>query len=143
MTKVALKSIGFVEQNEIDDQWIQQELPAQRGASNTIMAGLHSFGSIDQSAATLEESLEDDENGQHYEAMLDFTVRTEADISMAKKYASRPVVVHVQAVDGNRYTIGTKQYPVRMKTQNRYDGMNTREIGVSVSYKSLTGIMNR
>ena len=141
MTKVALKSIGFVEQNEIDDQWVQQELPAQRGVGNTIMAGLHSFGSIDQSAATLEENFEDDESGQHYEAMLDFTVRTEADISMAKKYAGRPVVVHVQAVDGNKYTIGTKQYPVRMKIQNRYDGMNTREIGVSVSYKSLTGVM--
>ena len=141
MTKVALKSIGFVEQNEIDDQWVQQELPAQRGVSNTIMVGLHSFGSIDQSAATLEENFEDDESGQHYEALLDFTVRTEADISMAKKYAGRPVVVHVQAVDGNKYTIGTKQYPVRMKTQNRYDGMNTREIGVSVSYKSLTGVM--
>lgn len=141
MTKVALKSIGFVEQNEVDDQWVQQELPAQRGASNAIMVGLHSFGSIDQSTATLEENFEDDENGQHYEAMLDFTVRTEADISMAKKYAGRPVVVHVQAVDGNKYTIGTKQYPVRMKTQNRYDGMNTREIGVSASYKSLTGVM--
>lgn len=141
MTKVALKSIGFVEQNEIDDQWVQQELPAQRGVGNTIMAGLHSFGNIDQSAATLEENFEDDENGQHYEAMLDFTVRTEADISMAKKYAGRPVVVHVQAVDGNKYTIGTKQYPVRMKTQNRYDGMNTREIGVSASYKSLTSVM--
>ena len=141
MTKVALKSIGFVEQNEIDDQWVQQELPAQRGASNAIMVGLRSFGSIDQSAATLEENFEDDESGQHYEALLDFTVRTEADISMAKKYAGRPVVVHVQAVDGSRYKIGTKQYPVRMKTQNRYDGMNTREIGVSASYKSLTGVM--
>lgn len=141
MTKVALKSIGFVEQNEVDDQWVQQELPAQRGASNAIMVGLHSFGSIDQSAATLEENFEDDENGQHYEAMLDFTVRTEADIAMAKKYAGRPVVVHVQAVDGNKYTIGTKQYPVRMKTQNRYDGMNTRELSVSASYKSLTGVM--
>ena len=143
MTKVALKSIGFVEQNEIDDQWVQQEQPAQRGIGGTAIAGLHPFGSIDQSAATLEENFEDDENGQLYEAMLDFTVRTEADIAMAKKYAGRPVVVHVQAVDGNKYTIGTKQYPVRMKTQNRYDGMNTREIGVSVSYKSLTGIMNR
>lgn len=141
MTKVALKSIGFVEQNEIDDQWVQQELPAQRGVGNTIMAGLHSFGNIDQSAATLEENFEDDENGQLYEAMLDFTVRTEADIAMAKKYAGRPVVVHVQAVDGSRYKIGTKQYPVRMTTQNRYDAMNTREIGVSVSYKSLTGVM--
>lgn len=141
MTKVALKSIGFVEQNEIDDQWVQQEQPAQRGIGGTAIAGLHPFGSIDQSAATLEENFEDDENGQHYEAMLDFTVRTEADIAMAKKYAGRPVVVHVQAVDGNKYTIGTKQYPVRMKTQNRYDGMNTREIGVSVSYKSLTGVM--
>lgn len=141
MSKIGISRIGFVEQNEIDDQWVQQEQPAQRGIGGTAIAGLHPFGSIDQSAATLEENFEDDENGQHYEAMLDFTVRTEADIAMAKKYAGRPVVVHVQAVDGNKYTIGTKQYPVRMKTQNRYDGMNTREIGVSVSYKSLTGVM--
>lgn len=142
MTKVALKSIGFVEQNEIDDQWVQQEQPAQRGIGGTAIAGLHPFGSIDQNAATLEESLEDDENGQHYEALLDFTVRTEADMALAKKYAGRPVVVHVQAVDGSRYKIGTKQYPVRMTTQNRYDAMNSREIGISVSYKSLNGIMN-
>ena len=142
MTKVALKSIGFVEQNEIDDQWVQQEQPAQRGIGGTAIAGLHPFGSIDQSAATLEENFEDDESGQHYEALLDFTVRTEADMALAKKYAGRPVVVHVQAVDGSRYKIGTKQYPVRMTTQNRYDAMNTREIGISVTYKSLNGIMN-
>lgn len=142
MNKLALKTIGFVEQNEIDDQWVQQEQPAQRGIGGTAIAGLHPFGSIDQNAATLEESLEDDESGQHYEALLDFTVRTEADIAMAKKYAGRPVVVHVQAVDGSRYKIGTKQYPVRMTTQNRYDAMNSREIGISVSYKSLNGIMN-
>ncbi|MBQ8959412.1 MAG: hypothetical protein IJ057_13090 [Bacteroidales bacterium] len=143
MNKVALKTIGFIEQNEVNDQWVQQqEQPAQRSLPEVYLDGSHWFKSIDQAAATLEESLDDDESGLRYTTRLDFTVRTEADMALAKKYARRPLVIKAVAVDGTTYSIGTKQYPVRMATQNRYDGMNTREIQISATYQSRTGVMN-
>ncbi|MBQ8959466.1 MAG: hypothetical protein IJ057_13365 [Bacteroidales bacterium] len=143
MNKVALKTIGFVEQNEVNDQWVQQqEQPAQRSLPDVYLDGSHWFKSIDQQNATLEETLNDDESGLSYTTNLDFTVRTEEDMALAKKYARRPLVIKAVAVDGTTYSIGTKQYPVRMATQNRYDGMNTREMQISATFQSRTGVMN-
>lgn len=145
MSKVALKSIGFKEQNEVNDQWVQQQEQQQveRSIPDIYMDGSHWFKKIDQSTADLTEDLVMDESGQHYELTLSFTVRTEADMAMAKKYAKRPVVIYAVAVDGNRYTIGTKSYPAYIVTSNRYDAMNTREVQGSVTYQSRTGIMQK
>ena len=143
MNKVALKTIGFKEQNEVNDQWVQQEQQQERSIPDIYVDGSHWFKKIDQSAADLTEDLVMDESGQHYELTLSFTVRTEDDIALAKKYAKRPVVVYAVAVDGSRFTIGTKSYPAYLVTSNRYDAMNTREVQVSVSYRSRTGIMQK
>lgn len=143
MNKVALKNIGFKEQNEVNDQWVQQEQQQERSIPDIYIDGSHWFKKIDQSAANLTEDLVMDESGQHYELTLSFTVRTEDDIALAKKYAKRPVVVYAVAVDGSRFTIGTKSYPAYLVTSNRYDAMNTREVQVSVSYQSRTGIMQK
>ncbi len=143
MNKVALKNIGFKEQNEVNDQWVQQEQQQERSIPDIYIDGSHWFKKIDQSAADLTEDLVMDESGQHYELTLSFTVRTEDDIALAKKYAKRPVVVYAVAVDGSRFTIGTKSYPAYLVTSNRYDAMNTREVQVSVSYQSRTGIMQK
>lgn len=142
MNKVALKKVGFLEQNEVNDVWVQQEeQQAERSLSDVYLDGGHWFKSIDQETATLEESLNEDETGLNYTTNLNFTVRTETDMTLAKKYARRPLVIKAVAVDGTTYSIGTKQYPVRMATQNRYDGMNTREIQISASFQSITGVM--
>lgn len=142
MNKVALKKIGFAEQNEINDVWQEQQAQNLRSTTYTTDgATWHWFDNIDQNAATLEESISDDENGVFYTAEVNFTVRTEADMTLAKKYEKRPLVMKAEAVDGKIYTIGTKQYPVRMATQNRYDGRNVREMQVSLSYDTLTGVL--
>ena len=60
---------------------------------------------------------------------------------LAKKYAGRPVVVYAVAVDGKRYTIGTKSYPAYLVISNRYDAMNTREVAVNVKYQSKTSLL--
>ena len=143
MNKVALKNIGFKEQNEVNDQWVQQEQQQERSIPDIYIDGSHWFKKIDQSAADLTEDLVMDESGQHYELTLSFTVRTEDDMALAKKYAKCPVVVYAVAVDGSRFTIGTKSYPAYLVTSNRYDAMNTREVQVSVSYQSRTGIMQK
>ena len=143
MNKVALKNIGFKEQNEVNDQWVQQEQQQERSIPDIYIDGSRWFKKIDQSAADLTEDLVMDESGQHYELTLSFTVRTEDDMALAKKYAKRPVVVYAVAVDGSRFTIGTKSYPAYLVTSNRYDAMNTREVQVSVSYQSRTGIMQK
>ena len=145
MAIVGIKTIGFVEQNEVNDQWVQQEeeQQAERSIPDIYIDGSHWFKKIDQSAADLTEDLVMDESGQHYELTLSFTVRTESDMALAKKYAKRPVVIYAVAVDGTRYTIGTKSYPAYIVTSNRYDAMNTREVQGSVTYQSRTGIMQK
>lgn len=144
MNKVALKKIGFAEQNEIDDAWTEQTEQAESTRSTTYETDgttWHWFDSIDQSSATLEENMQDDNNGIYYAASVDFTVRTESDMALAKQYAKRPLVVRAIAVDGTVYTLGTKQYPVRFATTNRYASLSTREIQVSFGYETLTGVM--
>ena len=83
MTKVALKKIGFIEQNEVDDTWQQQQSvtpqPPQRGTSPSVKW----FAGIDQAAATLEETVNQSSDGSYYESSLSFSLRQEADIAKA------------------------------------------------------------
>lgn len=144
MNKVALKKIGFAEQNEIEDNWTEAQEQAEQQRSTSVTTDgttWHWFDCIDQNNATLDEELVDESDGVYYTANLDFTVRTDLDMALAKKYARRPLVLKVQAVDGTIYTLGTKQYPVILTTTNRYSSLSTREVQVRGSYDTLTGIM--
>lgn len=143
MSKVGIIKIGFKEQNEVNDAWVQQEQeqPAQRSIPDIYMDGSHWFKSIDQDNTTLTEELVIDESGKCFEVQLPFVVRKQADIDLAKKYEGRPVVVYAIAADGKRYTIGTKSYPAYLITSNRYDARNTREVAMEVNYKSKTSLI--
>lgn len=141
MNKIGIFRIGFVEQNEIDDTWHEQEQPAQRGVYESVLPNSRWFKSIDQTASTIAEQTVDEADGICYEASLQFVVRKDTDMELAKRYALRPVVVYVEAVDGHTYKLGTKEYPVRMAIANSYDAMNTRQVTVSANYRTLTGIM--
>ena len=141
MNKVGIYRIGFKEQNEVDDQWVQQEQPAQRSIPDIYIDGSHWFKSIDQKATDLTEEMVMDENGTSFEQNLDFVVRKEVDIELARKYANRPVVVYAVAVDGSRYTIGTKSYPACLVISDRYQGLDTREVAVKVGYRSKTRLL--
>ena len=141
MNKVGIIKIGFKEQNEVNDAWVQQEQPAQRSIPDIYSDGSHWFKSIDQDNTTLTEELVMDESGKCFEVQLPFVVRTEADMALAKKYEGRPVVVYAVAADGNRYTIGTKSYPAHLITFNRYDARNTREVAMEVNYRGKTSLL--
>ena len=142
MNKVALKTIGFVEQNEVNDTWQQQEQQqVDRSLSQNIyLDGINRFRSIDQQNASMTEELTIDESGQHYRQQVQFTVRTEYDRALAKKYERRPLVLHVWAVDGNHYIIGTKSYPAYLRPA-KTNSMDTVETAVTVEYETLTAIM--
>lgn len=141
MNKIGIFKIGFKEQHEVNDQWVQQEQQEERSIPDVYMDGSHWFKSIDQTATELTEDLTVDETGVYYDVQLPFTVRLEVDTELAKKYAGRPVVVYAVAVDGKRYTIGTKSYPAYLVISNRYDAMNTREVAVNVKYQSKTSLL--
>ncbi len=141
MNKIGIFKIGFKEQHEVNDQWVQQEQQEERSIPDVYIDGSHWFKSIDQTATELTEDLTVDETGVYYEVQLPFTVRLEVDTELAKKYAGRPVVVYAVAVDGKRYTIGTKSYPAYLVISNRYDAMNTREVAVNVKYQSKTSLL--
>lgn len=146
MAKVGIYRIGFASQVEMDDQWVQQEpQPATKGALSTatLLTVDKWFSSIDQKQASLTERLVKDENGMCFETTLNFTVRKDSDIALAKKWMRRPVILSVQAVDQKIYTLGTKQYPVWMQTENAYDGIDTREINIDVVYRTLNGLLNK
>ncbi len=141
MSKVGILKIGFKEQNEVNDTWVQQEQQSERSVPVVYSDGSHWFKSIDQDNTSLTEELTIDESGKYYDVQLPFVVRQKADIDLAKKYQGRPVVVYVIAVDGSRYTIGTKSYPAYLKPSNRYDARNTREVAMEVNYRGKTSLL--
>ena len=142
MNKVALKTIGFVEQNEVNDAWQQaEEQQAERGLSQDVyIDGIHRFRSIDQQQASMTEELAIDENGRKYRQQIQFAVRTEYDRALARKYERRPLVIHVWTVDGNHYKIGTKSYPAYL-IPTKTNSMDTVETSLTVEYETLTAIM--
>lgn len=141
MSKVGILKIGFKEQNEVNDTWVQQEQQSERSVPVVYSDGSHWFKSIDQDNTSLTEELTIDESGKYYDVQLPFVVRQKADIDLAKKYQGRPVVVYVIAVDGSRYTIGTKSYPAYLTPSNRYDARNTREVAMEVNYRGKTSLL--
>ena len=144
MAKVGIYRIGFVEQNEFDDTWHEQQpQPAQRGGNDPVVANAHYFNRFDQGQANMVEELNIDENGAMYSLAIDFPVRDDNDIALAKKYMRRPIVMYVETVAEEHYTIGSKEYPVRMKSQNNYDGISNREMAISVNYDTLTGVLTK
>lgn len=141
MNKVALKKIGFVEQNEENDNWVQQEQQAERSLSQDIyIEGIHRFRSIDQAKSSIMEELSIEENGNKYHQHVQFVVRTEYDRELAKKYERRPLVVHVWTVDGCHYKLGTKSYPAYF-VPSKTNSMDTVETAMTVDYDTLTAIM--
>ena len=141
MNKVGILKIGFKEQNEVNDQWAQQEEQQERSVPDIYLDGSHWFKSIDQKASDLTEEMVLDENGTCFEQNLSTVVRKEVDIELARRYANRPVVVYAMAVDGSRYTIGTKSYPAYLVISDRYQGLDTREVAITVSYRSKTRLL--
>ena len=141
MSKVGIYRIGFKEQNEINDIWVQQEEQQERSGPELSIDGSHWFKSIDQKVTDLTEEMVMDETGTCFEQNLSFVVRKDVDIELARKYANRPVVVYALAVDGSRYTIGTKNYPAYLITSDRYQGLDTREVAITVNYKTKTRLL--
>ena len=145
MNKVALKKIGFVEQNEVDDQWdveqIDPDHPADRSIPvDVVIPGYKGFSSIDQDNSSMTEDLEIGEEGNKYRQEVQFVVRTEYDRKLAKKYERRPLVLHVWAVNGDHYKIGTKSYPAYLVTA-KSNGMDTVATALTVGYETLAPIM--
>jgi len=141
MSKVGIYQIGLKEQNEVTDVWVQQEELQDRGLSDITLDGIRLFKSIDQNNTDLTEERVMDESGTHYEIHLTFVVRKDEDIEMARKYCGRPVLVYAYAVDGHLYTIGTKSYPAYIHTTDRYRGLDTREMAMTVEYESRTPLL--
>lgn len=141
MSKVGIYRIGFKEQNEINDIWVQQEEQQERSGPELYIDGSHWFKSIDQKVTDLTEEMAMDETGTCFEQNLSFVVRKDVDIELARKYANRPVVVYALAVDGSRYPIGTKNYPAYLVTSDRYQGLDTREVAITVNYKTKTRLL--
>lgn len=143
MNKVALKTIGFVEQNEVNDTWTQQaqEQQAERSlAQDVYIDGINRFRSIDQRQSSMTEELTIDADGQRYRQQVQFVVRTEHDRALAKKYERRPLVLHVWTVGGQHYKIGTKSYPAYL-VPTKTNSMDTVETSLTVEYETLTPII--
>lgn len=143
MSRIGIHKIGFKELNQVNDQWVQQQEEQQQAQKKVVQInkdGSLAFQSIDQRTANLTENM-DDTDGVVYNIDLSFTVRKDADIDLARRYAGCPVVVYAWGVDGNKYTIGTKEYPARLVISDRYSGLDTREVVVKVAYQSISRLL--
>ena len=142
MNKVALKTIGLVEQNEVNDTWPaqQQEQQDQRFTIDAYLDGINRFRDFDQQQATMTEELVTDNSGDKYHQQVKFVVRTEYDRKLAKRYERRPLVLHVWTADDNHYIIGTKSYPVYL-VPSKSNSMDTVENSLTVEYETTTPIM--
>lgn len=145
MNKVALKTIGFEEQNEATDEWIPQEAPAEPGNEQRMtdihyIGGIHRFKSIDQQQASMTEELAMDGDGNRYHQRVQFTVRLKSDRDLARRYERRPIVLHVDTVDGQHYQIGNKAYPAYLMPA-KTNSMSTVETSLTVEYETTTPIM--
>lgn len=141
MSRIGIYKIGFDEQDKIKDIWNEhpeEQDPDQRGGGSRFSG--HLFESVDQRTANLTENM-DDADGVVYNIDLSFIVRKDVDIDLARRYAGRPVVVYAWGVDGNQYTIGTKEYPTRLVISDRYNGLDTREVAVKVAYQSVSRLL--
>lgn len=145
MNKVALKTIGFEEQNEATDEWIPQEAPAEPGNEQRMtdihyIGGIHRFKRIDQQQASMTEELAMDGDGNRYHQRVQFAVRLKSDRDLAKRYERRPLVLHVWTVDGDYYKIGTPAYPAYLMPA-KTKSMSTVETALTVDYETTTPIM--
>ena len=102
--------------------------------------GIHRFRSIDQDNSSMTEDLEIGEEGIKYRQQVQFTVRQEYDRELAKKYERRPLVVHVWAVNGCHYKLGTKSYPAYL-VPSKTNSKQTVETAMTVEYETKTAIM--
>ena len=144
MNKVALITIGLVEQNEANDQWVQQEAQqlSDRSQRPTVDGTvIHVFDHIDQSAATISQQSSINGEGKVFDINLQFTLRHTDDIQLARNYINRPLIIHAWAVDGSHYIIGSKKYPAYFETDDIYDGISTREIAITSTYQSRSPIL--
>ncbi len=142
MTIVGIKTIGFVEQKDANDQWTQQEQQQERSEIIPVyIDGIKRFGTFDQGNANLAENSAINESGKVYNLDLTFVVRTNADIDLGRKYLSRPLVIHVWTVDGKHHIIGTKSYPAYIESDNRYENTRNRELAMTVQYQSRTSLL--
>lgn len=138
MTEVAIYKIGFACIDELAAPL--QDIQNVVIGGNTPFLG-HMIGFFDQKEAFLSERHSSDESGHLFVASLSFTVRTDADISLLKKYLRRRVAMYVWLVSGERYRIGSEDYPAYMEAENTYDGIRTRELSVKVEYETAFGIL--
>ena len=107
MNKVGIKKIGFVELNDVDDLWQQEQIDPNQPADRAVppeasILGFRGFRSIDQDNSSLSQQLDSNESGPVYDIDLSFVVRTDDDIALAQKYERRPVGRYVWTVDGVR-----------------------------------------
>ena len=99
------------------------------------------FKAIDQEASDLEEELVIDDYGNIYKTTMSVAVRRKEDIEMAERYSGKPVVIHVWTVDGRHVHIGSEDAPARMKTQDSYRNMSTRELLIRAEYNTIDGLL--
>lgn len=144
MAKTGIKRIGFAEQNEVSDAWVQQEEQQSGGPNDrggVIPPSMRYFSSIDQKKSNIEERSSFNESGKVFDINLAFVVRTQSDIDLGKKYLNRPLVLYVWTVDGKRHVIGTKQYPAYLESDNRYENTSNRELALTSQYQSTTSLL--
>lgn len=136
MTKTGIRKIKIAKKNEVADSFFDKtEKP------DIIPAIFHELDFVQDSAVLTDEETEDD-NGFFHDITLSFVIR--ADFNHWRKimdsYTNTPVIILIIAVNGDTYTIGTRNAPAFVTTRMNYDKIAACGLSVSCSYKNTQGL---
>lgn len=138
MSKIGIKSIKIAHKGMVADSFFDQ---TGNYNANSVFRRFTDIPFV-QDTAVLDHETADDENGIHHTIAIDFTSRANFDATrqLIESFVDRPIIILVEAVDGNNYIIGDNNVPAHISQQDGYKKLSTREINVSVEYKNTDGL---
>lgn len=136
MLKIGVKKIGFVKKGRLSDTCFD------RAADSLIDPIVFSNISFVQDSALLTDETVDDDKGVYHRITLEFTTRQNLETAqqLIENYIGKPIIILVQAVDGNNYLIGNNYEPAYITHRDSYNRLQDRNVQTSCEYINLEGL---
>ena len=135
--KIGVKEIGFVNKGRLSD------MVFDRTSESVYLDKRHfTFISFAQESALLTDETVDDDKGVYHRITLDFTTRKAIDNEREKigMLIGKPIIILIQAVDGNYYMIGDNDSPAYITRSDTYNRLTDRNVQTACEYLNLDGL---
>lgn len=138
MVKIGLKKISFAQKGMVSDSFFDKTgtyLPQHIYKNFSEIAFV-------QDTAILSDETSVNENGSIHTINIDFSIRRDfiQNNDFISMFVGRPIIVMVEAVDGEKYVIGSNHSPAFVSKKSIYNGLTLRELQLSIEYLSIEGL---